>query len=94
MSESRHIDQSTRMVWLSLRRAARPMSVNELVMHWAPVFTAVQMEDALKRLTAAGFAAKKPSNLRDCWEAVPDAPMPGYNPEGSTRTWCRTGASA
>ncbi|MFI5448059.1 hypothetical protein [Polaromonas sp. UC242_47] len=56
-STARHIDQSARMVWLSLRRAARPMTVNELVMHWKPVFDAVQMEDCLNRLTATGHAS-------------------------------------
>lgn len=94
MTEARHIDQSARMVWLSLRRAARPMSVNELVMHWNPVFNAVQMEDCLKRLTACGHATLVSGHLRSAWQVTDEnIPLPGYSAT-SGREWCRTGASA
>ncbi|MFI5448120.1 hypothetical protein [Polaromonas sp. UC242_47] len=93
-STARHIDQSARMVWLSLRRAARPMTVNELVMHWKPVFDAVQMEDCLNRLTATGHASAVPSRLRAAWQVTEANPsLPGYG-DASNREWCRTGATA
>lgn len=94
MTEARHIDQSARMVWLSLRRAARPMSVNELVMHWKPTFNAVQMEDCLKRLAASGYATEVTGQLRPAWQVTEkNAALPGYS-EGCNREWCRTGVSA
>lgn len=95
MSEPRHIDQDARMVWLSLRRAARPMSNAELVQHWTPVFNAVRMEDCLKRLTAAGHATKIETRLRDAWQVTAaNPPLPGYEEAKNERQWCRTGVSA
>lgn len=95
MSEARHIDQSARYIWLSLRRAGMPMSVNELVNHWRPVYNAAEMEDALKRLTAAGHATHIPGHARDAWE-VTDAntPLPDFRPVRAERPWSRTGARA
>lgn len=95
MSQARHIDQSARMVWLSLRRAGRPMGIGELVVHWRPVYTAFEMEDCLKRLVAAGHATRHPGSFRDVWEVTSDnAPLPDFVPVRTERPWSRTGASA
>ena len=95
MTQARHIDQSARYIWISLRRAGMPMSVNELVKHWRPVYSPVEMEDALQRLTAAGHANYLPGHARDAWE-VTDAnlPLPDFQPIRSERPWIRSRASA
>lgn len=95
MSAPRHIDQSCRYIWLSLRRAAMPMSINELVTHWRPVYTALQMEDALKRLTAAGHASRAAGGQGDAWEVTDaNAPLPDFRPVRTERPWPEAGISA
>ncbi|MES1977535.1 MAG: hypothetical protein V4451_05830 [Pseudomonadota bacterium] len=93
MSQARHIDRDARMIWLSLMRARRAMTVNELVMHWTPVFKPDLVEDALKRLTAAGHASFVAGGTRQQWQvSEADAVLPGYEGEAD-REWCRTGRS-
>ena len=55
---ARHIDQTARMLWLSLRHEHRPMTVGDLTHHWRPTFSRAEVQDGLDRLAAAGYVAR------------------------------------
>ncbi len=63
----RHLDSTTRMIWLTLRDGDQ-WTVSRLVEYWRPTFSASEVDDALKRLQANGLARRADDERAGgCW---------------------------
>lgn len=75
----RHLDRTARMLWLTMSRSVGEWTVAALVYHWRPTFTAGEVDDAVQRLVAAGFArCTRRLHMAPEYTVAGCTPLPGH----------------